>query len=182
METSTKNLNRSKLRKQRRKNSVENAARPAVTKDELPQKNAEIAKKKQHKFLSLSSLRSFAAKTRRSRRFLTQRRKGLARQSRNQKNFTEANEGNEEQEKFCQKCAILGNSTAKAQRASSILASWRLGVEMPFLSGQKVFCLCAFCAFWRLFSSPHLSSMQRTTQQSRFHSAPTGRLSAVASA
>jgi len=40
--------------------------------------------------------------------------KGLARQSRNQKNFTEANEGNEEQEKFCQKCAILGNSTAKS--------------------------------------------------------------------
>jgi hypothetical protein len=43
-------------------------------------------------------------------------RKDLARQSRNQKNFTEANEGNEEQEKFCQKCAILGNSTAKASR------------------------------------------------------------------
>ena len=29
---------------------------------------------------------------------------------------------------------------------------------------QKAFCLCAFCAFSRLFSSPNLSSMQRTTQ------------------
>ena len=55
----------------------------------------------------------------------TQRRKGLARQSRNQKNFTEANEGNEEQEKFCQKCAILGNSTAKNFCFLSVLASWR---------------------------------------------------------
>jgi hypothetical protein len=40
----------------------------------------------------------------------------LARQSRNQKNFTEANEGNEEQEKFCQKCAILGNSTPRRKQ------------------------------------------------------------------
>jgi hypothetical protein len=58
-----------------------------------------------------------------ARGFLTQRRKALARQSRNQKNFTEANEGNEEQEKSCQKCAILGNSTAKAQTVVSVLAS-----------------------------------------------------------
>jgi hypothetical protein len=52
----------------------------------------------------------------------TQRRQDLARQSRNQKNFTEANEGNEEQEKFCQKCAILGNSTATAQRTRTLCA------------------------------------------------------------
>jgi glutamine cyclotransferase len=57
-----------------------------------------------------------------ARGLVTQRRKGLARQSRNQKNFTEANEGNEEQEKFCQKCAILGNSTAKAQRTFPVFA------------------------------------------------------------
>jgi hypothetical protein len=58
----------------------------------------------------------------------TQSRKALARQSRNQKNFTEANEGNEEQEKLCQKCAILGNSTAKTPRRKKLFAPLHLCV------------------------------------------------------
>jgi hypothetical protein len=58
----------------------------------------------------------------------TQSRKDLARQSRNQKNFTEANEGNEEQEKLCQKCAILGNSTAKTPRRKQLFAPLHLCV------------------------------------------------------
>jgi hypothetical protein len=70
----------------------------------------------------------------------TQGRKDLARQSRNQKNFTEANEGNEEQEKSCQKCAILGNSTAKTQeRAQDSDLHHRGRAELPlcpeFLGG-----------------------------------------------
>jgi hypothetical protein len=36
--------------------------KPAATKDLLPQKSAKIAKKKQHKLLSMCSLRSFVAK------------------------------------------------------------------------------------------------------------------------
>ena len=33
---------------------------------------------------------------------------------------------------------------------------------------QKVFCLCAFCAFSRLFFSPDLSSSKRTTDFTDF--------------
>jgi hypothetical protein len=36
-----------------------------------------------------------------------------ARQSRNQKIFTEDNEGNEEEEKLSRKCRVFGNSSAK---------------------------------------------------------------------
>ena len=45
--------------------------------------------------------------------------------SRNEKNFTEANEANEEGEEFCQKCATFRYSTATAQRECSDLAALR---------------------------------------------------------
>jgi hypothetical protein len=61
-----------------------------------------------------------------TRGHLTQTRKDAARHGRNQMNFTEGNEGNEGREEFCQECAILGNSTAKAQSVYSFLASLRL--------------------------------------------------------
>jgi hypothetical protein len=48
--------------------------------------------------------------------------KDTPRQSRNQKNLTEANEGNEEREKLCQKCAILGNRTAKTEKTPCAFA------------------------------------------------------------
>ncbi len=59
--------------------------------------------------------------------FSTQSRKDTAWQSRNQIPLSSASRrGAERAEvKICQKCAVLRNSTAEAQRTSSLLASWR---------------------------------------------------------